>query len=91
MIRVELADRLLELEIRDDGEGFDMNKAREKASLSGSLGLISMEERAELARGRLRIRTTLGAGTTVEATFTLDIPDHAALENSDDQQFLEAQ
>ncbi len=91
VIRVELADRLLNLEIRDDGMGFEMNTARKKASISGSLGMLSMEERAELARGRLKIRTKLGAGTSVQATFTLDTPDHVALETSDEQRFLEAQ
>jgi signal transduction histidine kinase len=36
---------------------------------SGSLGLISMEERARLAGGRLEIRTRPGAGTRVAASF----------------------
>ena len=68
-IRVELSDRLLTLAIRDDGVGFDMEAARRKAMKTGSLGLISMEERAQLAGGRLKVRTVPGAGTTVQATF----------------------
>ena len=70
-ILVELHDRLLKLAIRDDGVGFDMDTARKKASKTGSLGLISMEERAQLAGGRLQIRTNPGAGTTVHVTFVL--------------------
>ena len=71
-IRVELSDRLLTLAIRDDGVGFDMDTAQKKALKTGSLGLISMEERAQLAGGRLKMRTVPGGGTTVQATFALD-------------------
>ena len=70
-IRVELNDRLLKLAIRDDGVGFDMDTARMKAIKTGSLGLISMEERAQLAGGRLKVRTVSGAGTTVQVKFVL--------------------
>ena len=71
-IKVELNDRLVKLVIRDDGVGFDMDTARNKAVKSGSMGLISMEERAQLAGGRLKIRTVPGAGTTIQVTFVLD-------------------
>ena len=71
-IRVELSDRLLTLAIRDNGVGFDMDTAQKKALKTGSLGLISMEERAQLAGGRLKMRTVPGGGTTVQATFALD-------------------
>ena len=71
-IRVDLGGHLLKLAIRDDGVGFDMDTARKKAIKTGSLGLISMEERAQLAGGRLKIRTVPGAGTTVQVTFALE-------------------
>jgi len=70
-IRVELNDRLLNLAIHDDGVGFDIDAARNKAIKTGSLGLISMEERAQLAGGRLKVRTVPGGGTTVQASFAL--------------------
>ena len=73
-IRIELSDRLLRLVISDDGVGFDMETARKKALKSGSLGLISMEERAQLAGGRLQVRTVTGAGTAVEAIFAISNP-----------------
>ena len=72
-IRIDLNDRLLTLTIRDDGVGFDMDTARKKALKTGSLGLISMEERAQLAGGRLKVRTVPGDGTTVSAAFVLEI------------------
>lgn len=80
-IRIELSGRLLTLSIRDDGVGFDVDAARSKALKTGSLGLISMEERAQLAGGRLKLRTVPGAGTTVVATFAIggaELPPSAA-------------
>ncbi len=71
-IRVELIDRLLTLAIRDNGVGFDMDTARSKAIKTGSLGLISMEERAQLAGGQLKFLTVLELGTMVQATFALE-------------------
>jgi PAS domain S-box-containing protein len=59
----------LVLAIRDDGIGFDELPGRERALLSGSLGLISMEERARFAGGRLELQTGPGAGTCVRAIF----------------------
>lgn len=73
-VEVERNDRLLTLKIRDDGTGFDMELARMKAMKMGSLGLISMEERAQLAGGRLQIRSGPGAGTKVMATFVIGSP-----------------
>ena len=84
-IRVELAGRLLTLAIRDDGTGFDMDAARKKALKTGSLGLVSMEERAQLAGGRLKIRTGPGLGTTVHATFTLGISGDTGADTNFDQ------
>jgi len=61
----------LKLVIRDDGIGFDEDAARITAVKAGSLGLVSMEERARLAGGRLKVRTVLGGGTTLSAVFPL--------------------
>jgi PAS domain S-box-containing protein len=57
------------LEVADDGVGFDKASGREEILRTGSLGLISMEERARLAGGSLEIRTGPGSGTRVSATF----------------------
>lgn len=50
------------VEIIDDGEGFDPRRPELRAH---HLGLTSMEERARELGGRLLIRSTPGAGTTV--------------------------
>jgi signal transduction histidine kinase len=64
-LRVE--DGALVLSVRDDGQGFDPVAAarRESAGLSG------MEERAQLAGGRLEMNTAPGRGTEVRARFPL--------------------
>ena len=61
----------LEMLIRDDGQGFDVRQAREKAAGGSSLGLLGMEERALLVGGRLSIESTPGRGTTLHAFFPL--------------------
>jgi signal transduction histidine kinase len=61
-VRLRTDDGLLTLEIEDDGVGFDPDAA---SSRSRSLGLTSMEERARRLGGRLVIRSSPGAGTTV--------------------------
>lgn len=47
--------------IEDDGIGIDMQKARE----SGHLGLIGMQERAEMLGGKLLVDSTPQVGTTL--------------------------
>jgi len=58
-------DVALELTVRDDGVGFDVERLRT------GLGLVGMGERAELAGGRLDIESAPGAGTTLRARFPL--------------------
>ena len=71
LISVESDAAVLTLVIHDDGIGFDEQAARQQLARSGSMGLIGMEERAQLAGGRLKLRTAPGAGTTITATFPL--------------------
>jgi signal transduction histidine kinase len=49
----------VEIEIRDDGVGFDMDASSE------GFGLIGMRERAELVDGKLSVHSKPGEGTTV--------------------------
>ena len=65
---------VLHLRIRDDGQGFDVHVARERALRGYSLGLLGMEERAYLAGGAISIASTPGQGTVVTATFPLPQP-----------------
>jgi signal transduction histidine kinase len=64
----------IELRVRDDGAGFDVEAARRRAAAGGSLGVVSMEERVALAGGLFEIVTAPGQGTAMLATFPL--PEH---------------
>ncbi len=61
-VRIGGTDGALVVEVTDDGVGFDPERPDLR---SRHLGLTSMEERARELRGRLRIRSAPGAGTTV--------------------------
>jgi two-component system, chemotaxis family, CheB/CheR fusion protein len=62
-VKVVLAgeDDCLQLRVMDFGMGFD----QEMDSESPGLGMISMQERARLAGGTLKVTSKLGEGTTV--------------------------
>jgi len=56
----------IELEVRDDGAGFDPG-ARDAALLDGHVGLASSEQRLRSVRGELVVSSAPGAGTVVRA------------------------
>lgn len=58
----------LRLRVADDGCGFNPGTVN-TPSPSRGLGMLSMRERAEIAGGRLTIKSAPGEGTVVEATF----------------------
>jgi signal transduction histidine kinase len=72
-VRVDLRIREGEVEllVEDDGKGYNVPAALARAAGGASMGLLGMEERAELAGGRIEMRSTLGAGTRVRACFPL--------------------
>jgi len=61
----------LRLEVRDNGRGFDVAAARLRAAAGRSMGLLSMEERATLAGGRLAIDSALSRETRLSLTLPL--------------------
>jgi len=58
--------RAIELSVKDAGPGF----RRERGRVRG-LGLISMEERARLVKGKFRVLSEAGRGTVVEVRVPL--------------------
>jgi len=58
------------LQVSDNGEGFDP----EKAKANKSLGLVGMQERAFLLNGDLKIAGAPGDGTTMTLTIPLAHP-----------------
>jgi signal transduction histidine kinase len=67
-LTLRLAGREIELEIRDDGAGFDVDRIWSRAR-GASIGLFAMRERAALAGGRLEVVSAIGRGTAVRARF----------------------
>jgi len=68
-ITMEITDHMVTLSISDDGIGFDPRAAA--LSRSGSLGLISMRERAEMLGGALIVRSQPGDETVLIAQIPL--------------------
>ena len=63
-VALDQRDGGFSLSVRDDGVGF---AAEQRArSAPGHLGIDSMRERVEMARGRWRLQSRVGSGTTVE-------------------------
>lgn len=69
MLRLRHVDGSLQLLIRDNGTGFDMEKVTMREGLSRGLGLASMRERVELSQGVFAIAAQEGAGTEVQASW----------------------
>lgn len=73
VVQVELRRHTTELElvIRDDGIGFDVPAARQRAARGASVGLLGMQERVHLLKGQLEIKSARGRGTEIRAHFPL--------------------
>ncbi len=54
------------LSVQDDGLGFDIQAMRQRAVLGGSLGVLGMQERANLIDGQLTIHSVSGQGSSVQ-------------------------
>jgi signal transduction histidine kinase len=65
-VRLGILGDVLELEVRDDGRGFDPVAAGLSAD---SQGLVGMRERVALAGGELEVNSAPGQGASVRARF----------------------
>jgi signal transduction histidine kinase len=55
----------LQAKVEDDGQGFDLQRAKAEALHRGSLGLIGMMERARLLGGRCEVHSSPGGPTRI--------------------------
>lgn len=62
---------IAQLEISDDGVGFDVNATMKSYDKRGSLGMINLRERAELVNGLLNIESAPGRGTKIQVYIPL--------------------
>lgn len=64
-------DDLAMLEVEDDGVGFDVGAMDRDYESRGSLGMINMQERADLVNGFLEVDSAPGKGTRVAVIIPL--------------------
>lgn len=70
-VRLTRSPEHLELEVTDNGRGFDpANTVRDPAQPNG-FGLLSMRERVTLSRGNFSIQSSPGSGTRITACWDL--------------------
>lgn len=63
----------IRMDICDNGQGFDVQKALQEASRGKTLGLLSMIERTELLGGKIQIESQPGQGACVHLQLPLDL------------------
>jgi PAS domain S-box-containing protein len=73
-VRIRCSGGILDVEVGDDGSGFDPTKARDFLR-KGKVGLASMRERTELGGGTFTVRSQPGRGTTVTASLPYELLD----------------
>jgi signal transduction histidine kinase len=66
-VHVRADDEQVELEVQDDGVGFDPSTASD----AGGLGLMGMRERAARLGGSLTVLSAPGEGTRVKISVVL--------------------
>lgn len=69
-VRLACSDGHIDLQVRDDGLGFDLGEARKP----NSFGLVGLRERAHLVDGELHIDSAPGRGTSIEVRIPLPRP-----------------
>ncbi len=61
----------IELKIKDNGMGFDLEQTLSSERARRGMGLDSMRERAELSGGAFAVESTKGKGTTIKVNWPL--------------------
>ena len=68
LLILDMQQNKLIIKIEDNGKGFDINTAMDRAD---SYGLIGMQERAEMVGGQLAVQSSQGKGTTISAVIPI--------------------
>jgi signal transduction histidine kinase len=79
-ITIEYRENSVALRIEDNGKGFEPHQAIVPKNKGRGLGLLSMQERAELLGGELTLQSRPGSGTCI----TADIPTSCELYHEQD-------
>jgi PAS domain S-box-containing protein len=73
-VRLQLVKdgNVLLLSVKDNGVGFDLESLQKRAPRAATLGLISMQERAHAAGGKIEIDSAVSQGTEVRFRLPLE-------------------
>ncbi|MBI2429594.1 MAG: PAS domain S-box protein [Ignavibacteriales bacterium] len=74
-VTLRVAGGDIQMSIRDDGKGFDVDAAMSEAAHGTTVGILSMRERVNLAGGTFEITSKEGEGTVVLVRFPLRLPE----------------
>jgi signal transduction histidine kinase len=80
MVRLHGDDRVVRIEVEDDGCGFDAQKAGMHAADDGKYGLFSVQERVRMLGGEFAIDSSQGRGTRIQ----LQVPIRREASNEED-------
>ncbi|HEX4826161.1 MAG TPA: ATP-binding protein [Candidatus Polarisedimenticolaceae bacterium] len=75
LLEIASSDHVLEVDVEDDGEGFDTQSVGEPSASGRGLGILGMHERMELIGGTAHVASSPGGGTRV--TLRVPIPEAA--------------
>lgn len=65
LILLEKSDNTLQLDVKDNGKGFDPENHLFKRNVQNGIGLISITERARTSGGKFELSSSINRGTTV--------------------------
>ncbi len=71
-ISLHFKKNIIEVHLRDDGQGFDVQDAISSKDRPRGLGLLGMKERVELVNGTLNIRSRPGGNTRIDIKIPLN-------------------
>ena len=71
VVKLEFRDDSLKMTVSDNGKGFELPERIGDLASVGKLGLAGMQERAQLLRGSLEVKSELGKGTQLVAKIPL--------------------
>ena len=66
---IEIADNFLVLQVKDNGQGFNVDAVRNKKTL----GVVGMKERAIMLKGDLQINSAQNRGTIIKLQIPVDM------------------
>jgi signal transduction histidine kinase len=72
-IDVAFRDGWVRLDVRDDGQGFEFLGSPGDFAYGGKFGLLGIEERVQLLRGRLQVQSGKGQGTTIRVDLPTEV------------------